>query len=150
MRSVEAFEPITSNIYSRRTLAGEFAVVNRYLVQDLIDRGLWTPELKQQILAADGSVQGIAGIPDDLRALYKTAWDLSQKTIIDMAADRGAYVCQSQSMNLFVAEPSFKKLSSMHFYAWGKGLKTGVYYLRSKPAAKAIQVTVAPCVACSG
>lgn len=146
-------EPITSNVYSRRTLAGEFAVVNKYLVRDLLERGLWTPALKNAILANDGSVQGLAGVPEDLQALYKTAWELSMKTVIDMAADRGAYVCQTQSLNLFVADPAFKKLSSMHFYAWKKGLKTGMYYLRSKPAARAIRVTVAPdagCLACSG
>lgn len=143
-------EPITSNAYSRRTLAGEFAVVNTHLVRDLVGRGLWSVDTKNAILAADGSVQGIPEIPDDLKALYKTAWELSMKTVIDMAADRGAFVCQTQSLNLFVASPDFKKLSSMHFYAWKKGLKTGQYYLRSKPAARAIQVTVPECVACSG
>lgn len=147
---MEAFEPITSNLFSRRTLAGEFAVVNKWLVADLLARGLWTKELKDEILARDGSVQAVPGVPDDLKKIYKTAWDLSMKTLIDMAADRGAFVCQSQSLNLFVAEPTFKKLSSMHFYAWKRGLKTGVYYLRTRPAAKAVQVTVAPCVACSG
>ena len=137
-------------MFSRRTLAGEFAVVNRYLVADLLDRGLWTPALKDAILSRDGSVQDV-DLPDDLKALYKTAWELSMKAVIDMAADRGPYVCQTQSMNLFVAAPNYKKLTSMHFYAWRKGLKTGQYYLRSKPAARAIQVTVAPeCVACSG
>lgn len=150
-RSVESTEPITSNIYSRRTLAGEFAVINKHLVNELMGRGLWTKELKDAILARDGSVQGIPEVPDDVQRLYKTAWELSMKSVIDMAADRGAYVCQSQSMNLFVAEPTYKKLSSMHFYAWKKGLKTGVYYLRTRPAAKAVQVTVAPaCLACSG
>lgn len=145
-------EPLTSNLYSRRTLAGEFAVVNKHLVRDLEARGLWTTEMKNAIVARDGSVQAIAAVPDDLRALYKTAWDLSMKTIVDMAADRGAFVCQSQSLNLFVAEPTFKKLSSMHFYSWKRGLKTGCYYLRTKPAARAVQVTVpaAECVACSG
>ena len=149
--NVESTEPMTSNIYSRRTLAGEFAVVNTALVADLAARGLWTVATKDAILANDGSVQGVAGVPDDLQRLYKTAWELSMKAVIDMAADRGPYVCQSQSMNLFVAEPTFKKLSSMHFYAWKRGLKTGVYYLRGKPAAKAVQVTLAPaCVECSG
>ena len=147
---MESTEPITSNIYSRRTLAGEFAVVNRHLVGALRERGLWTKEVKEAIMARDGSVQGIPCVPEDLQRLYKTAWELSMKSVIDMAADRGAYVCQSQSMNLFVAEPTFKKLSSMHFYAWNKGLKTGVYYLRSKAASRAVQVTVAPaCLECS-
>lgn len=149
--NTEACEPVTSNMFSRRTLAGEFAVVNKYLVADLVRRGLWNVEMKNKILERDGSIQGIPGMPEDLQALYKTAWELSQKSVIDMAADRGAFVCQSQSMNLFVPDPTFKKLSSMHFYAWSKGLKTGIYYLRSKPAAKAVQVTVAPpCLACSG
>lgn len=149
--NTEAFEPITSNAYSRRTLAGEFAVVNRYLVADLLARGLWTAAMKDAILA-DGSVQAIDAVPRELKDLYKTAWELSMKTLIDMAADRGAYVCQTQSLNMFVADPTYKKLTSMHFYAWRKKLKTGVYYLRSKPAARAIQVTLAPpdCAACSG
>lgn len=151
-RSTESCEPLTSNVYSRRTLAGEFAVINRHLVADLLARGLWTPALKDAILAHDGSVQAV-DLPDDIKALYKTAWELSMKAVIDMAADRGPYVCQTQSMNLFVASPTYKKLTSMHFYAWRKGLKTGQYYLRSKPAARAIQVTIAPppeCLACSG
>jgi len=147
---VESTEPITSNIYSRRTLAGEFAVVNKHLINELAERGLWTKAVKDAVLARGGSVQGVPGVPEDVQRLYKTAWELSQKSVIDMAADRGAFVCQSQSMNLFVAEPTFKKLSSMHFYAWKKGLKTGVYYLRTRPAAKAVQITVAPCLACSG
>lgn len=147
---MEAFEPIASNLYSRRTLAGEFALVNKWLVNDLMARGLWTKGIKDAIVAREGSVQDVSGVPDDLKRLYKTAWELSMKTLIDMAADRGAFVCQSQSLNLFVAEPTFKKLSSMHFYAWRRGLKTGVYYLRTRPAAKAVQVTIAPCLACSG
>jgi len=149
--NTESTEPLVSAVYSRRTLAGEFAVVNKHLVADLLARGLWTPSLKNEIIARDGSVQDVAGVPDDLKALYRTAWELSMKAVIDMAADRGAYVCQTQSMNLFVAEPTFKKLSSMHFYAWKRGLKTGQYYLRSKPAARAVQVTVAPpdCAMCS-
>lgn len=147
--NTECFEPLASNFYSRRTLAGEFAVVNKYLVRDLTTLGLW-PKLKNAILANDGSVQDIPEIPADLKKLYKTAWELSMRTVIDMAADRGAYVCQSQSMNLFVAEPTFKKLTSMHFHAWRKGLKTMVYYLRSKPAARAVQVTVEPaCESCT-
>ena len=147
----ECFEPQTSNLYSRRTLAGEFAVLNVRLVRDLLARGLWTTDLKNRIVAADGSLAGLADVPADLKDLYKTAWDLSQKTLIDLAADRGAYVCQSQSMNLFVAEPTFARLSSMHFYSWKRGLKTGCYYLRTKPASRAAQVTVpAECLACSG
>jgi ribonucleoside-diphosphate reductase alpha subunit len=147
----ECFEPQTSNLYSRRTLAGEFAVLNVRLVKDLLARGLWTTELKNRIVAADGSLADLAEVPPDLKDLYKTAWDLSQKTLIDLAADRGAYVCQSQSMNLFVAEPTFARLSSMHFYSWKRGLKTGIYYLRTKPASRAAQVTVpAECLACSG
>lgn len=148
--NVEATEPITSNMFGRRTLAGEFAVVNKHLVRDLMTLGLWDVDMKNQVLARDGSVQSIPAVPDDLKKLYKTAWELSMKTLIDMAADRGAFVCQTQSMNLFVAEPTFKKLSSMHFYAWKKGLKTGMYYLRTKPAARAVPVTLAPdCIACS-
>lgn len=152
--NTEAFEPITSNIFSRRTLAGEFAVVNRRLVRDLLALGAWTPELKNRIVGNDGSVAGLAEVPEGLQNLYKTAWELPMKALIDLAADRGPFVCQSQSLNLFVAEPTFKKMSSMHFYAWRKGLKTGVYYTRTKAAARAVQVTVsaaAPdCVACSG
>jgi ribonucleoside-diphosphate reductase alpha subunit len=148
--NVESTEPITSNLYSRRTLAGEFAVVNGRLVRELARRGLWTRALKNEILARDGSVQGLAAVPEDVQRVYKTAWELSQKAVIDMAADRGPFVCQSQSMNLFVAEPTFKKLSSMHFYAWKRGLKTGIYYLRTRPAARAVQITVdPPCASCS-
>lgn len=147
--NTEAFEPQTSNLFSRRTLAGEFAVVNRRLVRDLLARGAWTPELKNRIVANDGSVQGLE-VPEDLQTLYKTAWELPMKALIDLAADRGPFVCQSQSLNLFVAEPTFKKMSSMHFYAWSRGLKTGCYYLRTKAAARAVQVTVPQCVSCSG
>lgn len=149
--NTECMEPITSNIYSRRTLAGEFIVLNKYLVDDLMARDLWTPAVRDAIVANDGSVQDVVGIPDDLKALYKTCWELSQKVLIDMAADRGAFVCQSQSLNLFVASPSFVKLSSMHFYAWRAGLKSSNYYLRVKPAAKAVQITVPSeeCIACS-
>ncbi len=138
----ECFEPYTSNIYSRRTLSGEFIVVNKHLLKDLIGLGLWNEEMKHQLMAANGSVQHIPGIPDHIKALYRTVWELSQKAIIDMAADRGAYICQSQSMNLFVESPNFGKLSSMHFYAWQKGLKTGMYYLRSKAAVDPIKFTV--------
>ena len=148
--NTEAFEPITSNLYSRRTLAGEFVVINESLVRDLLKLGLWNPTLKDMIIAHEGSIQNIPGIPTEIKALYKTSWELSMKTLIDMSADRGAFVCQSQSLNLFIAEPTFKKLSSMHFYSWSKGLKTAAYYLRTKPASKAIQVTIEPCIACSG
>jgi ribonucleoside-diphosphate reductase alpha chain len=149
--NTECVEPITSNIYSRRTLAGEFVVLNKYLVDDLMLRDLWTPAVRDAIIANDGSVQDVAEIPGDVKALYKTCWELSQKVLIDMAADRGAFVCQSQSLNLFVGSPSFVKLSSMHFYAWRAGLKGSNYYLRVKPAARAVQITVPSeeCVACS-
>ncbi|GAM24106.1 hypothetical protein SAMD00019534_072810 [Acytostelium subglobosum LB1] len=138
----EAFEPYTSNIYSRRVLAGEFTVVNKQLLQDLMELGLWTPEMKNQIIANRGSVQNIDSIPDVLKELYKTVWEIRQRTLIDMAADRGAFIDQSQSFNVFIAEPTFPKLTSMHFYAWKKGLKTGMYYLRTRAAADAIQFTV--------
>ena len=138
----ECFEPYTSNIYSRRTLSGEFAVVNQHLLRDLMSRGLWTAEIRNQIIAHNGSVQHIPEIPDDLKGLYRTSWEIKQRALIDMAADRGAFICQSQSLNLFVESPDYAKLSSMHFYAWKKGLKTGMYYLRTKAAAAAIQFTV--------
>ena len=138
----ECFEPYTSNIYSRRTLSGEFIIVNKHLLKDLIGLGLWNEEMKHQLMAANGSVQNIPGIPDHIKMLYRTVWELSQKAIIDMAADRGAYICQSQSMNLFVENANFSKLTSMHFYAWQKGLKTGMYYLRSKAAVDPIKFTV--------
>ncbi|WP_154856747.1 ribonucleoside-diphosphate reductase subunit alpha [Cyclobacterium xiamenense] len=138
----ECFEPYTSNIYTRRTLSGEFVVVNKHLMKDLIRLGLWNDSMKNRLIGANGSVQHIPEIPQHLKDLYKTVWEISQKVIIDMAADRGAYVCQSQSMNLFLQEPNFGKLTSMHFYAWKKGLKTGIYYLRSKAASSAIQFTV--------
>ncbi|AGE56866.1 ribonucleotide reductase large subunit [Acanthocystis turfacea Chlorella virus NE-JV-3] len=148
--SVEAMEPITSNLYSRRTLAGEFPVVNNYLVRDLIARGTWSEAMKNQIIANGGSIQRVIGIHPELKAIYKTAWELSMKTVIDLAADRGPFVDQTQSMNLFVAAPSMKSMSSMLFYAWKKGLKTLMYYCRSKPAANAIAVTVGEeCLACS-
>jgi ribonucleoside-diphosphate reductase alpha subunit len=137
----ECIEPFTTNIYVRRTLAGEFTVINRYLVADLMALGLWNPELKERIVAANGSVQGL-DIPADIKARYKTVWEIKQKTLIDMAADRGAFICQSQSLNLFVADPTISKLSSMHFYAWKKGLKTGIYYLRTRSAVQAIKFTV--------
>jgi ribonucleoside-diphosphate reductase alpha chain len=138
----ECFEPYTSNIYSRRVLSGEFIVVNKHLLMDLVRLGLWNNDMKNRIIAANGSVQNIPEIPQEIKDLYKTVWEIKQRTLIDMAADRGAYICQSQSLNLFIAEPNFAKLTSMHFYAWEKGLKTGMYYLRTKPAANAIKFTV--------
>jgi len=147
--SVEAFEPITSNIYSRRTLAGEFPVVNSYLVRDLIERGTWSEAMKNKIIANNGSVQRVIGIPAELKAVYKTAWEISMKTVIDLAADRAPFVDQTQSMNLFLASPSLKSVSSMLFYGWKKGLKTILYYLRSQPSSNAIAVTVEECLVCS-
>jgi len=138
----ESIEPYTSNIYSRRVLSGEFQIVNQHLLKDLTDRNLWDDDMKNRIIAAGGSVQNIDEIPDNIKALYKTVWEISQKTIITMAADRGAYIDQSQSLNIHIAEPTYKKLTSMHFTAWKKGLKTGLYYLRTKPATQAIQFTV--------
>jgi len=138
----ECFEPYTSNIYTRRVLAGEYIIVNKHLLKDLVSLGLWNEDLKNKLIGANGSVQNIAEIPDNLKALYKTAWELSQKTIIDMSADRGAYICQSQSLNVFMENPNFGKLTSMHFYAWESGLKTGMYYLRTKAATDAIKFTV--------
>ncbi len=137
----ECFEPYTSNIYARRTLSGEYIVVNKHLLKDLTELNLWNDEMKEQLMAENGSVQNL-DIPQDLKDLYKTVWELSQKAIIDQAADRGAYICQSQSLNLFVESPNFGKLSSMHFYAWKKGLKTGMYYLRSKAAVDPIKFTL--------
>lgn len=137
-------EPFTSNIYTRRTLAGEFIIVNKYLMRDLITFDLWNEGMKQKIIAHNGSVQDIAEIPDALKRLYKTAWEIKQRTLIDMAADRGAFVCQSQSLNLFMADPNFSKLTSMHFHAWKRGLKTGIYYLRTKAPAAAQKFTVDP------
>jgi ribonucleoside-diphosphate reductase alpha subunit len=139
----ETFEPYTTNIYNRRVLSGEFIVVNKHLLKDLIELGLWNEGMKNKLIQANGSVQNIPEIPQEVKDLYKTVWEISQKTIIDMAADRGAYVCQSQSMNVHIQDPNFGKLTSMHFYAWKAGLKTGMYYLRSKAATDAIKFTVA-------
>ncbi len=138
----ECFEPYTSNIYTRRVLSGEFVVVNKYLLRDLVKLGLWGEDLKNKIISANGSVQHIPEIPQNLKDLYKTAWEISQKVIIDMAADRGAYICQSQSLNIFMENANFGKLTSMHFYSWKAGLKTGMYYLRTKAATDAIKFTV--------
>jgi ribonucleoside-diphosphate reductase alpha subunit len=147
----ECIEPFTSNLYSRRVLAGEFMVVNKYLVQDLMKLGLWTTDIRTQIIANNGSIQSIPEIPEDIRELYRTVWEIPMKTIINLAADRAPFICQSQSLNLFVAEPTYSKISSMHMYAWKKGLKTGCYYLRTKAVAKAQQFTVEPpaCLTCS-
>jgi len=123
-------------------LAGEFAVVNKHLLKDLIGRGLWTTEVRNQMMADQGSIQRIACIPKDVKDLYKTVWEIKQRVVLDMAADRGAFICQSQSMNAHLADPTPGKLTSMHFYSWKKGLKTGMYYLRSRPKADAIQFTV--------
>ena len=138
----ECFEPYTSNLYTRRTLAGEHIVVNKHLMRDLVRLGMWNEEMREAIMAANGSVQGIEDIPQEVRDVYKTAYEISQKVIIDMSADRGAFICQSQSLNVFMEAPTFAKLSSMHFYAWQKGLKTGMYYLRSKAAVDPIKFTL--------
>ncbi|RAJ02494.1 ribonucleoside-diphosphate reductase alpha chain [Chitinophaga skermanii] len=138
----ECFEPYTSNIYTRRVLSGEFVVVNKHLLKDLVELGLWDNDMKNKIIAANGSIQNIQEIPGNVKELYKTVWEIKQRTIIDMAADRGAYICQSQSLNLFVDTPTAAKLTSMHFYAWKQGLKTGMYYLRTQAAAQAVQFTV--------
>jgi ribonucleoside-diphosphate reductase alpha chain len=138
----ECFEPYTSNIYTRRTLSGEFIVVNKHLLRDLTKLGLWDDDMKNRLIAANGSVQNISEIPENLKVLYRTAWEISQKSILEMAADRGAYICQSQSLNIFMENVNNSKLTSMHFYAWKKGLKTGMYYLRTKAATDAIKFTV--------
>ncbi len=138
----ECFEPYTSNIYTRRVLSGEFIIVNKHLLKDLVQLGLWNNTMKNNIIANNGSVQHINEIPADIKELYKTVWEIKQRNIIDMAADRGAYICQSQSLNLFVDNPTAAKLTSMHFYAWKKGLKTGMYYLRTQAAAQAVQFTI--------
>ncbi len=138
----ECFEPYTSNIYTRRVLSGEFIIVNKYLLRDLVNRGLWDNNMKDKIITANGSIQDIAEIPQEIKDLYKTVWEIKMRNIIDMAADRGAYICQSQSLNLFINSPNASKLTSMHFYAWKKGLKTGMYYLRTQAASQAVKFTV--------
>ena len=138
----ECFEPYTSNIYTRRTLSGEFIIANKHLMKDLISLGLWSEGMRQKLVGANGSVQSIPEIPQNIKDIYRTVWEISQKSIIDMSADRGAYICQSQSLNIHLTDPNFGKLTSMHFYAWKKGLKTGMYYLRSTAAADAIKFTV--------
>jgi ribonucleoside-diphosphate reductase alpha chain len=143
----ECFEPYTSNIYTRRVLSGEFIIVNKHLLKDLVKAGLWNKDMRQKIMTANGSIQNITEIPQYLKDLYKTAWEISQKAIIEQAADRGAYICQSQSLNIFMENANFGKLTSMHFYGWEKGLKTGMYYLRTKAATDAIKFTVEKSVA---
>jgi ribonucleoside-diphosphate reductase subunit M1 len=138
----ECFEPYTSNIYMRRVLSGEFQIVNQWLMKDLVELGIWNEKVKNKIMNDDGSIQGVPEIPKHLKDLYKTVWEISQRTIIDMAADRGAFIDQSQSLNLFIGKPNMGRLTSMHFYAWKKGLKTGQYYLRIRPAVDAIKFTV--------
>lgn len=138
----ECFEPYTQNLYTRRVLSGEFIVVNKYLLKDLIKLGLWNEQMKQKLFSSNGSVQNIEEIPSTIKDLYKTVWEIKQKVLVDMSADRAPYICQTQSLNLFVENPSFAKLTSMHFYAWKQGLKTGMYYLRTKAAAEAIKFTV--------
>jgi ribonucleoside-diphosphate reductase alpha chain len=138
----ECFEPYTSNVYTRRVLSGEFIVVNKHLLHDLIQLGLWNDDMKNALMATNGSVQNIEGVPENIKEIYKTVWEISMKDILDMAADRGLFIDQSQSLNLFMESPNMGKLTSMHFYAWKKGLKTGMYYLRSKPASSAIKFTV--------
>ena len=143
MGNNESTEAFTSNMYNRRVLAGEFTIVNKYLLRDLVERGLWTAEVRNQIIADRGSIQNVRQIPQELKDLYKTVWEISQKiVVINQAADRGAYICQSQSLNIHMGEPTTKKLTSMHFHAWRKGLKTGMYYLRTRPKADAIQFAV--------
>jgi ribonucleoside-diphosphate reductase alpha chain len=140
----ECFEPFTTNIYIRRTLAGEFIVINNHLIHELIKLGIWNNKLKNRIIEANGSVQGIEEIPEHIKETFKTVWETSNKTLIDMAADRGRFICQSQSLNLFVEKPNFNNLSSMHMYSWKCGLKTGLYYLRTRPVAQAQKFTIEP------
>jgi ribonucleoside-diphosphate reductase alpha chain len=138
MGNNEAFEPFTSNIYTRRTLSGEFVVVNKHLVKDLINLGMWNEDIKNLIIIHKGSVQNIPGIPDDIKEVYKTVWEIKQKDLLDMSADRGRFICQSQSMNLFIEGVNAAKLTAAHFHSWEIGLKTGMYYLRTKAAADAL------------
>jgi ribonucleotide reductase alpha subunit len=140
----ECFEPFTSNLYSRRTLAGEFVVVNKYLMRELISLGQWNEQIKNNIVANKGSIQQLTFLPEDIRNKYKIVWEIPMRHVIDMASDRGAYICQSQSMNLWVEDPTYNTLTSMHFYSWKKGLKTGIYYLRRKGKHQAQQFTIEP------
>jgi ribonucleoside-diphosphate reductase alpha chain len=146
----ECIEPITSNIYSRRTLAGEFVLANKYLMRELMDLGLWNEKIKNNIIANHGSIQHIDVIPEAVREKYKTVWEIPMRALIDMAADRGVYVCQSQSLNLWIEDPTYATLTSMHFYAWTKGLKTGIYYLRRRGRHQAQQFTIEPTAATAG
>lgn len=145
----ECFEAYTQNLYSRRVLSGEFIVVNKYLLKDLVSLGMWNEDIKHKIFTANGSIQHLTEIPETIREIYKTVWEIKQRAVIDMAVDRGAYVCQTQSLNLFVENPTFAKLTSIHFYTWKQGLKTGMYYLRTKAAAEAIKFTVQTNTSCS-
>lgn len=138
----ECFEPYTSNIYTRRVLSGEFVVVNKHLMKDLIKLGLWDDKLKNEVIANNGSIQAVDRIPQNIKDLYKTVWEIKQKSLLEMSADRGAYICQSQSLNVHIQDPNFGKLTSLHFAAWKLGLKTGMYYLRTKAAADSIKFTV--------
>jgi ribonucleotide reductase alpha subunit len=140
----ECFEPFTSNLYSRRTLAGEFVVVNKYLMKELIDLGLWNEEIKNNIIANKGSIQQLDMLSEHMKNKYKIVWEIPMKHIIDMSADRGAFICQSQSLNLWVEDPTYNTLTSMHFYSWKQGLKTGIYYLRRKAKHQAQQFTIEP------
>ena len=155
----ECFEPFTSNIYSRRTLAGEFVVINHHLMKELKQHDLWNIDMKNKIIEQKGSIQKITEIPKKIKNKYKIVWDMSMKRLIQMAKDRGSFICQSQSMNLWVEDPNYKNLTSMHFYAWRSGLKTGIYYLRRKAKHQAQQFTIEPnkqeeddepCEMCSG
>jgi ribonucleotide reductase alpha subunit len=145
----ESIEPYTTNLYLRRTLAGEFTIVNKHLVKALHEIGMWSKQTKDLIIRHNGSIQNIPGVPETMKALYKTVWEMSQKTLIDMSRDRGVFIDQSQSLNLFIENPSLSKITSMHFYAWKAGLKTGMYYLRTKSKSKAIQFTLEPCTSCA-
>ena len=145
----ECFEPFTSNLYTRRVLAGDFMVVNKYLVNDLMKLNLWTSEIRTQIISNNGSIQSIPEIPSELKELYKTVWEIPQKVLIDFSRDRAPFVCQSQSLNLFLSEPTYAKITSMHFYTWKQGLKTGCYYLRTKASSSAQKFTIEPCLTCS-
>ena len=151
----ECIEPFTSNIYTRRTLAGEFIIVNKHLIKELLEINMWNENIKDNIIKNRGSVQQIIGLPDSIKEKYKIVWELSMKDIIDMSSDRGAFICQSQSLNLWVEDPDYKTLTSMHFYSWIKGLKTGMYYLRRKAKHQPQQFTIEPdvdndCEMCSG
>jgi ribonucleoside-diphosphate reductase alpha chain len=150
LMNTESTELVTSFVYVRRTLAGEHTCVYKRLINCLRQRGLWTPEIRQRILANEGSIQGIEAIPDDIRRLFKTAYDIKQRWVVDHALARGPYVCQSQSMNIFMKEPTYQRLTALHMYAWRQGLKNSLYYLRMPPASRAQQITVDACLNCSG